>query len=276
MLIIDSHNLLFRKVFSANRDKPLDMKYELFKTLIMRETFYSIKKFKPTRLVFAIDSKHNWRKAIYPDYKHKRAKARQKSTVDFDKFFPIAEEFYADFKKTFTNFMFLDVDKCEGDDIIGVLTKKLKDNIIAISSDKDMNQLNEHPHYRQYNPMKREMVESLNPKFDLQIKILVGDKNDNIPAVKSRFGIVSATAAMADLTKFLDDNNLNDEYERNKTLIDLNLIPEEYKIKIMNEYNNYDVKPPKSRDIISFFTKHGLGVMFDEMQEIWGTLDNIG
>jgi 5'-3' exonuclease len=268
ILLIDSHNQLFRKVFTANKDKPLDETFSLFKELIIRDTFYSIKNFKPDRVVFAIDSKTNWRKKIFPDYKHKRSKARAKSTVDFEKFFPVAEAFYEDFKKTFSNFFFLKIDDCEGDDIIAVLTQKLNDKIITISTDGDMNQLLIHKNFRQYHPLRKEFVESLNPRKDLNIKILTGDRGDCIPGVKERFGIVKATKAMENLTEFLDENELNDAYQRNKSLIDLNLIPEEYKMKIMAQYNDYPISEYKSRAIFSFFTKHNIGTLFEELQDV--------
>lgn len=268
ILIFDSHNLMFRKVFSAHRDKPLDVNFNYFKTILLRDVFETIKKFKPTKVIFAIDAKNNWRKQIYSEYKNKRSKARAKSLIDFDKFFKVVEEFYDDLENTFTNMYFIKEDQCEGDDIIAVLVKNLSHSIIAISTDKDMHQLNKHRHYKQFDPIKRKIIESLNPKKELQIKILTGDASDNIPGIKSRFGIVSAQKAMEDLDKFLNENKLNEVYERNRKLIDLDLIPEDLKLKILNAYNNYDIEPYQSRKIVSMLNKHGLEVLFCEMQNV--------
>ena len=94
------------------------------------------------------------------------------------------------------NIMFLRVDKCEGDDIVGVLTNEVipkTTKITAISNDKDFYQLMVNRNYKQYDPIKKKIIECLNPNKELEIKILTGDKSDNIPAIKYRVGVKTAT-----------------------------------------------------------------------------------
>ena len=69
------------------------------------------------------------------------------------------------------------------------------------------------------------------PEKDLFCKILMGDKSDNIPSIFAKCGIKTALKCYNDQEYFnqkLKKENAEDNYERNKKLIDFNEIPSQY------------------------------------------------
>ena len=262
ILIFDAHNLAYRTLFSAIFANPEDNeKFFFWKHMFMNSMFNSIMEFKPSKVIMAFDSRPSWRSAIYSDYKSNRKEARDKTVVDFDKFFPIFNQFIKDIKDIFSTIYFMDVPRCEGDDIIAVLCKKIfKDQeVVIISSDSDMHQLL-NKNIKQYDPMKKKFVECINPQRELDIKLLTGDKTDNIPPVRKKVGIVTAEKILnTGLDTFLkesDEIKLN--FIRNKTLIDFNYIPEDISKNIINSYNEYQLSKMESKKILDFFIQNKL------------------
>lgn len=133
-------------------------------------------------IILAIDDRSYWRKDIYPEYKGHRGAERAKSDINFDEFFAKANEFLEELNQYFP-YTVLHVDKCEADDIIGVLSKMYgrAERVVAVSSDKDMRQVIENG-AELYDPIKREMVR-MNDEEVRMYKLqhtLQGDSGDNI------------------------------------------------------------------------------------------------
>ena len=220
-----------------------------------------VKKFKPSKLILASDSKNYWRKDIFPEYKAHRAKEREKSKIDYTKFFKEYGTFIKELKEVLPNTHFIEVERCEADDIIAVLcTEKYKnDTFINISTDSDFHQLLQYKNYVQFDPQKRRKIKHINPKQGLNIKILSGDRKDNIPPIRPRIGKVTATGLLSEgLDELLRDSTLKSSYDRNKQLIDLSMIPQEYKTKIMKEFNTFENKKFNSGALWQFLLKHKL------------------
>ena len=71
----------------------------------------------------------------------------------------------------------------------------------------------------------------LNRRKNLFCKIVTGDKSDNIPGIFRKCGIKTAEKLFSDQDEFikkLNQESCNEEYQRNKLLVDFNLIPLEY------------------------------------------------
>jgi 5'-3' exonuclease len=209
----------------------------------------------------AYDTKPSWRYSIYSDYKANRKEARDKAVVDFDKFFPIFNEFTNQIKEVFSTIYILNVDRCEADDIMAILCKQTfkNDQVVIISSDGDMNQLI-NQNIKQYDPIRKKLVECINPQRELDIKVITGDKGDNIPPIKKKVGVVTAEKILNNgLDNFLKESDeIKANYIRNKTLIDLNYIPSEIQENIINSYNNYPLKNMESNKILNFFVQNKL------------------
>lgn len=279
VLMMDGHNLMFRTLFVANKQEPLDMDFTYWKYLMLNSIFRTIQFHKPSKFILAFDGKDYWRKDVYPEYKAKRKSARDKSAVDFDKFFPISNKFMEDIQTIFNNWYVLRMDKIEADDIIAVGVTDIfrsSKEIVNISTDKDFYQLMKHDNYKQYDPIKRVYVESINPLEDLQIKLLTGDISDNIPGVKKKCGPVTAK-------KLLDaglDISLNEEmrvnYELNKQLIDMDCIPVNIVNKITKDIQNYDIGEFNGKGVFKFLIDQGLSGFADDMQNYLGVLKRLG
>lgn len=268
-LIFDTHNLIFRTLFVAHSKEPLDLTFRYWKVLMLQSIYNAVKKFKPSRLIFALDQGDSWRKSYYSDYKEQRKAGRDESPIDFDKFFPIVNEFFDAFKTTFSNTYVLNYEGCEGDDIIAVLVKDVLPDwkCTCISTDRDMYQLYKHKNYKQYDPIKKTTISCLNPSKYLLTKIIMGDKGDNIPAIADRVGIKTAEKMLENLSEELKDKSKADNFERNKVLIDFDCIPDNIRDTIKNSFNSYETSEFKGRALMDFFAKVNTNGLVAYLQE---------
>jgi 5'-3' exonuclease len=284
IVIVDGHNLIFRTLFIADKNNNQfgtenDSSFSYWKYVFFKSIMGIITQFEPTKFIIAMDSKNIWRKDYYKEYKAQRKSARDNSKIDFEKFFPVLDVFYSDIVKLTSNVMHLKVDRCEGDDIIAVVTRVFKDSKIdIISTDRDLNQTLKNKNVRQYDPVKRTFVNSLNPIIDLQTKIITGDKGDNIPAIKPKCGPVTAGKIVSNdlLEKLFEENpEIKENYERNKVLIDLEMIPSDVEQSIVDAINNYVLEPFQSSKTFNFLIKHRLSSMLENVQEINGVFNRL-
>ena len=260
ILLYDLSNLQYRALFRGF--DPLDEDFENFKANFIYELSEKLMEFKPDEVVMAMDSRKLWRRDIDPEYKGGRTNARKKSAVDFDRFFPIAENFYEELKEIFPNFHWLYLDRIEADDIIAILTmheyRSAKD-IINISTDGDMAQLHKYTNYRQFSHAKKAFMQVLNPKKDLLIKIMTGDKSDNIPNIKPRCGPKTAEKMLAEgLDEYLLNENINKRFTLNKQLIDFDEIPVAIKTEILDLYKGYEHGVYSHDKFMKYIVKTGL------------------
>ena len=270
VVIIDGHNLMFRTVNIANSINGPEEDFNTWKYFMLHNVMDYVKQFKPDQLIIAFDDRNYWRKDYYPEYKAHRKAARAKSAIDFSKFFPIANDFNEELSQALDNVYFLKKDKCEADDIIAVLTTDVFQdwNVINISTDQDFHQLMENDNYKQYEPIKKRFSSCLNPKTALQIKILAGDRKDNIPGVKPRCGPATAQKMLdSGLDEiFAEDSTIEENYTRNKVLIDFAMIPHDIRQCIIDEYKNYKIDSYNGRKVYKFMMKHEIGGMLENMQ----------
>jgi 5'-3' exonuclease len=283
LLTIDAHNSIFRTIAVAESETTkkgiIDLHYTYWKHLYLNMMLNQIKKFKAEKMVMAIDSKNVWRRDIYPAYKATRKANRDKSTIDFDKFFPVLEEYLKDLKEVFSPIIFAKIDRCEGDDIIAAIVQNdRKSQITIVSTDKDLNQLLKFKNVKQFDPIKKTYVQSLNPEVDLQKKIIMGDKGDNIPAIKARIGKVTAAniiteGTLDDLLNDIETGELvKNNLVRNTQLIDLSYIPKEIQTKVTDYINTYPTSPLDGKKLFDFAVKHRLPNLIDEIENIKNTV----
>jgi 5'-3' exonuclease len=250
VVLVDGHNLAFRNLYSVIMRSPEDNgEFELWTHQMMNSIIHIVDKFNPDKLILGFDTKNSWRYRIYSDYKaHRKAKrANSKIVIDFDLFFSVFEKFIEDIKVAFPNIYVLKTENTEADDIIAVLVKntfKTSDCTI-ISSDGDLNQLI-NDKVRQYDPIKCKMVECLNPKRELELKILRGDTSDNIKGIKRGVGVKTAEKIFAmGVDEYVNSQeveiqeSIRDRYRLNTQLINLDFIPVEIVDAILECYVNF-------------------------------------
>jgi len=111
----------------------------------------------------------------------------------------------------------------------------------------------------------------------LKEKIIRGDKGDGIPNIFSPADCFVRDLRQKPITKGLMDKLLNEQSEkwedeiaktgfsRNQTLIDLSLIPNEIKTKIINTYE--ETKPASKQKMLTYFMEHKLKNLMDVIEE---------
>ena len=191
------------------------------------------KKIKPILIVGKDCKRENiWRNEFFPKYKANR------ETEGFmgGPFFKMAyeEELFQQGGAK----MILKHPKLEADDCIAVSVKYLVDkypkcNIYIITSDRDYLQLNSH-NVHLYNLAFKNIAESNstgNSKNDLEIKIIMGDKSDNIPSVFPKCGPKTAQKCIEDSEyfkkKMSDNPEYYKQYELNQKLVNFDNIPQD-------------------------------------------------
>jgi len=228
-------------------------------------------------LVIACDNKNYWRKQTFPYYKANRKKNIEKSELDWASIFDCMNKIRAELKEFFP-YKVIDIETCEADDIIATLVgTSVDDDVLILSGDKDFIQLQKFDNVKQYDPVRKKWITHDNPARYLDEHILKGDSGDGIPNVLSPDDVfvtggrqkpltqkkIDAFIELSIETKF--DHPQWRNYWRNKTLIDLTMIPKEVQEKILAEYNGQEVK---TRDkLFDYFNAHRLKHLVEHIQE---------
>jgi 5'-3' exonuclease len=185
LMIVDGLNLAFR--YKHANKKVFSLEYlEMVRSLA--------RSYESKDIIILGDGGSSYRKAIFPNYKGNREELRAKQTEEEAQDF---REFLEEFDKTlqllnrsYKTFKFMGV---EADDIAAYLVQILKskyDHIWLISSDKDWDLLVDDKVSRfSYRTRKETTKENWNehyaydPEDHISIKVLMGDKGDNVPGV---------------------------------------------------------------------------------------------
>ena len=139
-------------------------------------------------------------------------------------------------------------DKLEADDVIALLVKKIhalnaSTKFLIITNDNDYVQL--HNSVTEIkNLQDKDLKIRASPDYDaetyLKIKIILGDKSDNIPAIIKKCGIKTAEKLALnpdELNKiFNKDPDAKKNFERNQRLIDFNYIDEKLKKEDLQKF----------------------------------------
>lgn len=264
MVIIDLSQITFSNLFMHIK-KHEEINEELLRYMILNSIrAYNAKLFKGYgEVIIACDSKENWRKTVFPYYKANRKKKRDESTINWTQVFEALDTIKQELKDYFP-YTVIDVDGVEADDIIATLSK-LGEETLILSGDLDFIQLHTDK-IKQFSPTLKKYIKSKeNPTDYLKIHILQGDSGDGVPNVCSADDTFVLNKRQKRLTskklKYLIECEPEDytsveqrNYYRNKQLIDLSLTPEEYKLSILEAYNNRP-KKNKSKLFNYFFDK---------------------
>ena len=197
-------------------------------------------------VVLTYDSKHYWRREVFPQYKAGRKKGRENDKKDWDAIFNCLNKIKAEFRENLP-YKYLEVYGAEADDIIATLCKNYSEKIMIISGDKDFIQLQKYPNVEQFSPILKKHVNGHDPNTYIKEHILKGDTSDGIPNVlspDSTFvdGLRQRPLGRKKIENWLskDIDDLNDEvkrnYQRNDKLINLDNVPEILEKVIMDEF----------------------------------------
>ncbi len=289
MILVDFSSISLANVLAALPSLPnLDdkiIKHLIFNSLVsLRRRFHA----DYGELVICCDSKHSWRKDIFPFYKANR-KAQRDTNVDWNLIYGTMNEVIEALHTTFP-YRTVQVDGAEADDIIATLVKnchETEEKILVISNDKDFNQFQFfYKNVDQYIPLlvngsgrfyKTTFNEAM---VNYYTHIIKGDAVDGIPNIFSdddaivnpdkRQNRATKDRIQSALTKAMNNEFVSDKYERNKILIDLRVVPKNIEQDIMTAYEFEGTNPEKATDrsrVWNFLVKNKLNNLMKHLTD---------
>lgn len=196
VVIVDGNNM-FYKAFSVHKDfSVFSNGREIFTgaTFGLVHTIIALKRdHNPKEIIVAWDRGHAKRSQLFPEYKANR----DKSDTEF------YENFYTQMEMAKNVLKYLGVTQAskegeEADDIVGTLTREYRDsdidiNVLAVSADKDFQQLIDHridllahkgkDNMKIWNDVSWAEMNGFHPAYFSMALGLMGDVGDNIPGV---------------------------------------------------------------------------------------------
>lgn len=246
ILLVDMSNIAVKNAFSAVKQHPEDNRvWAKWSERTIGDLIGFVGQFNADRCILCMDSDTYWRKEIYPQYKANRRQFKKDAIIDFDNFEAFYKKFMVDFSSVFTTFRVMQVARCEGDDIIACLTKHLaaENKITVVSADRDFNQLLKYPGVVHYDPRARKEIVSLNPRKDLEMKVILGDMGDFIPGIKRGVGPKGAEKLIGVDILYTSDTMMAEAYKRNRMIIDFDFIPMDISASVIDRYKE-DINGP--------------------------------
>lgn len=293
MIVIDFSQIIISNLMveiGNRKDIPLDV--NLLRHVVVNTIRSHKVKFSREYgdVVIACDNKKYWRKQHFPNYKANRKKAREESGMDwamiFDSINLIKEEF-----KQFFPYRVLDIEGAEADDVIATLAEwssrnnlvqngliEEPESLLIISGDHDFYQLQKYRHVKQYAPVQKKFIkgETTPEKYVIE-HIIRGDKGDGIPNVLSDDDVFIQDIRQKSISsKKLEewvsnpdsmpgDRNFTRNYQRNRTLIDFDYIPQEIKDRVINTFIEC---PPRGKEkLIDYFIANRMKQMIEHVEE---------
>ena len=277
MIIVDINQIMISNLMVTIHRDNLELGEDLIRHMVLNSLRGHNKKFRKQygEMVIACDSGNVWRKQIFPNYKAGRKANRAKSEHDWEYIFDLLSKVKNEIKQ-FLPYKVIEVESVEADDIIAVLCKRTNEKVLILSGDKDFIQLH-NDRIKQYNPVLNKFVgQGENPSLYIREHILKGDRSDGIPNVLSDDNVFIEGRRQRPLSKkkieawcneivptFNEEEQKN--YDRNKTLIDLNCIPREFEDKINSEFDTFEVA---TRDkILGYFINKKLKTLIESIDE---------
>ena len=286
MIIVDLNQIMISNLMvQINGRNAVELSEDLVRHMVLNSLRAHKKRFRDYgEMIIACDSGNVWRREVFPNYKAGRKATREKSGHDWTKIFEIMSKIKDELKEHMP-YKVIEVDTAEADDIIAALVKKsyyTNQNVLILSGDKDFIQLHNN-RVKQYNPVLSKFVgQGETPSIYIKEHILKGDRSDGIPNVLSDDNVFVEGRRQKPLTKkkieswfdrmeltledsptFTEEEQKN--YDRNRKLIDLSLIPPELEAKIYNEFD--EVKVAHRSKILNYFITRKLKTLIEVIDE---------
>lgn len=288
MILIDYNQVALGAILSFQTDLTRGSENEK-KDLIRHVTLSCIKSYKTKYgkqygdIVLACDGRNYWRKKFFPNYKGQRKKHREESSLDWKLIFDTLGEIRDDIKQNFP-YKVLNVDGCEADDIIAVLSLNTQEfgkyeDVMIVSSDKDFKQLLEFENIKQYSPILKKQI-SINKKelrAWLVEHIVKGDSGDGIPNILSSDDcIMTATrqspVSSKRLAEFIEkgfdacrDDGERRNWHRNETLVSFKYIPDNIRDSVLEEFEKNPLGNKSS--VMNYLIKNKCRVLLDNIED---------
>ena len=276
MIILDMNQITLANVmmnFHMNKSDELEedmVRHMILNSIRMYRTMF---KEEYGEVVLTYDSRHYWRREIFPQYKQNRKKGRENDSKDWDKIFGLLNSIKSEFKEILP-YKFLEVYGAEADDVIATLCKEYQDQkTMIVSGDKDFIQLQKYKNVKQYSPILKKYVNGHNPDTYIKTHILKGDSSDGVPNVLSPDHTFVEGLRQRPLSKkkieawIKSETGMSEEvkrnYQRNHKLINLDNTPEDLQKSILDTFNE---APYGDRSkILTYFIENKLKELTDSI-----------
>lgn len=241
------------------------LSYETFRFQILNSLAKYNSKFhkKYGKMILAVDDfkKAYWRKDFNEFYKGSRDKQLSTSNMPWKILNDWMKKLLVDISQNFP-YTIIHIESAEADCIIGVLTINFSEDedIMIVSRDHDFGQLHIYPNVYRYCPVTDNFLNlsKIEAEEYLFEHIVKGDKGDGIPNIKSHESIflevdeetgkqlkrqpqirknkIAEWTVNKDPSEFCETPEMLNRFERNTKMIDLSLVPDNLKIKIIERY----------------------------------------
>tara|TARA_R100000030_G_scaffold42252_1_gene31732 strand:+ start:1006 stop:1854 length:849 start_codon:yes stop_codon:yes gene_type:complete len=281
MILVDLNQVMISNLMAqlGSRSNNDDISEDLIRHMVLN----TIKSFN-TRfgeeygdIVICCDSRHYWRREIFPNYKWGRKQSRSGDTLDWDLIFSIFNKVRDELKENMP-WKVMDIYGAEADDIIATLVKhNTSGKVLILSSDKDFIQLQKYDGVKQYAPILKKWVDGVDPLRYIKEHVLKGDRGDGVPNFLSPDdtfvnGIRQKPISKKKLDYWIDSDpkGFCNEYQyrnfqRNQRLVDFDYIPKEIEESILSEFDS--VETAGRHKILNYFVKNKLNDLIGQIQE---------
>jgi len=281
MILIDLNQVMISNLMAqlGSRSNNDDISEDLIRHMVLN----TIKSFKNKfgeeygDIVICCDSRHYWRREIFPNYKWGRKQSRSGDTLDWDLIFSIFNKVRDELKEHMP-WKVMDIHGAEADDIIATLVKhNTSGKVLILSSDKDFIQLQKYNNVQQYAPILKKWVNGVDPIRYVKEHTLKGDRGDGVPNFLSPDdtfvnGLRQKPISKKKLDYWIDSDPkgfCNEyqfrNYQRNQRLVDFDYIPKEIEESILTEFTN--LKETGRHKILNYFIKNKLNDLIGQIQE---------
>ena len=261
MILVDMNQVTISNLMvQINQSKTKSVDEDLVRHMVLNSLRMYRTKFgdKFGELVLTYDSRRYWRRDYFPNYKANRKKSRESSSLDWNSIFQSLNAIRDEIRETFP-YKVVEVEGAEADDCIAAIVQHISvtpnefEQILILSGDKDFIQLHKHNFVKQYSPVLKKFINNIDPSIYIREHVLKGDRSDGVPNFLSPDNTFvdglrqkpMSTKKIADWIESKPEDVFTEEmmrnYQRNKTLIDLECIPKELVGRILEAYR----EPPQ-------------------------------
>ena len=275
LILLDNNQLVIANLFQSMKYDP-NINEDMVRHLILNTYRMYRNKFHEEygELVICHDGGRYWRKDLFPEYKANRSKSQKNSDIDWDRVHSVMNMIYDEILENLP-YKNLKIRTVEADDIIAVLCEKYNETekIVIVSNDKDFQQLQKFPNVRQFSPIKKQFLDCDDPQDFLIHHILKGDSSDGIPNILSdNDSFVNeekrqkpcGEKRISTMKENLSEWTSTENWKRNQSLIDMNMIPDTVREAVVDEFNK---EPADRSNILNYFIDKKLKNLMVNIEE---------
>lgn len=286
MILVDMNQVMISSLMAQLHGQNMQLEEDLVRHMVLNSLRTNRQKFFDDygELIICCDDKNYWRKKIFPYYKAARKTYRDKSELDWNMIFGVLNSIREDLKTVFP-YKVIQIDTAEADDIIATIVHDCagahllnggSEPILILSGDKDYIQLHTYENVEQYDPVRKRWISHDHPDMFLKEHIVKGDRSDGIPNILSKDDCFINGRQKPLRTKTLnsimemDVSEITQQsflvnWNRNKRLVDLSLVPDDIKNQVKEAY---EASNNKSRDqLFNYFVKNRLKNLMEHIGE---------